>query len=155
MKTDKHTELLLATQNRVIDFLKLLALLSGGGALLMASALISYISSSPTNTLLISFLMIGVYLFSGTTAICVLAIAVRISAEINRLAASNINIVKAWKINCRFATGMFLVSVSGMFILFYVYCDNVIREIKETHQLHAIQKQNPKDDEGHPNQKQP
>ncbi len=153
-----NTDLMCVTQTRVIDFLKLIALLSGGGALLMASALISYISTSPTNTLLIAFLMIGVYLFSGTTAACVWAITVRINSEINLLASSNTTLTKAWKKSCRFAATLFFVSVGGLFILFYVYCDNVIREIRAMNESHVVQPQNPdrtKDNKRNADQKQP
>lgn len=81
MENRTNDELPPAVRNLAIDFLKLLTLLSGGGVLLMSTALLTYLSGEPKNGFILWLMVGGVYLFSTTLWMLVSSIRHRIKVE--------------------------------------------------------------------------
>lgn len=124
MENRTNDELPPAVRNLAIDFLKLLTLLSGGGVLLMSTALLTYLSGEPKNSFILWLMVAGVNLFSITLWMLVSSIRRRIKVE-SRGIISSPKMQQTFLIkDCHFVYWMLGFSVLVMLLLVFSYSYN-------------------------------
>lgn len=154
MENRTNDELPPAVRNLAIDFLKLLTLLSGGGALLMATALLTYLSGAPKNSFILWFNVGGVYLFTFTLATLVVLIWMQVRKELTEGLTCLPKQHKQLFKSCTLGICMFIISSLSIFLLVFNYCYNlVIVDTKTSQTSKASQPTQPKKKTLSPHQK--